>query len=262
MTKKYLLNILYYIIGIIIVALLFQVFSWIKNNEYFLPSVASIINNFFNLLTKGETWIAILLTIRNVFLSILLSFLIAVILALIATKFKVIYNILKPLMMIFRFIPLIIIITVLFYLFYRKEGITLYICVTSFLTPMIYEAIYQGISRIDKSYIDVYKLHSSFNLKILFRVYLPLTVGACKAAFLNAIGLGIKICLSVEFICSLDKTLGYLIKNEINSLEGYTNVYAYLIILIILSIILELLPLLVEYIYKKIKYRERKIILE
>ena len=259
MVKKYLKNSIFYIIGIILVGFVFQILSWIKNNDYFLPSVGDILGSFISLLGESSTWIGILYTIKNVFLSILLSFLIGIIFAVIAYKSNIIYQILKPLMMIFRFIPLIIIISILFYLFYRQDNITLYFCVCSFLVPMIYESVYQGIKGIEQPYIDVYKLHSSFNLKILFRVYLPLTVGACKSAFLNSIGLGIKICLSVEFICSMSKTLGFLIKNEINSLNGFTKVYGYLIILIIVSIILEVIPLLIGFIYNKIKYREREI---
>lgn len=258
MVKKYLKSTLYYVIGIILVGFIFQILSWIKNNDYFLPSIIDVLASFGKLIIKGNTWIAILYTIRNVLLSILLSFAIGILFAVLAYKFKIAYQILKPLMMLFRFIPLIIIINILFYLFYRREGITLYICVCSFLVPMIYESVYQGINSIDKSYIDVYKLNSSFNLIILFRVYLPLAASACKSSFLNSIGLGIKICLSVEFICGLNKTLGFLIKSEIDSYMGYTNVYAYLIILILLSIVLELLPLLIAFIYKKIKYRERK----
>lgn len=262
MNKKYLYNILFYVIGIILVGFIFQILSWIKNNDYFLPNIGEIFKSFLTLLGKGSTWIGILATIRNVFLSILLSFSIGVLSAVIAYKSNIIYQILKPLMMIFRFIPLIIIISILFYLFYRQDGITLYFCVCSFLVPMIYESVYQGIKGIERPYIDVYRLHSSFNLKILFRVYLPLTFGACKSSFLNSIGLGIKICLSVEFICSMTNTLGYLIKNEINSLEGFKDVYGYLLILILVSIILELIPIFISFIYKKIKYRERIIKLE
>ncbi len=259
MNKKYLLSALYYVIGIILVAFIFQILSWIKNNDYFLPPIGDVLKSFFTLLGESKTWMGILNTILNVILSILMSFAIGIIFAVIAYKSQIVYQILKPLMMLFRFIPLIIIISILFYLFYRQDGITLYFCVCSFLVPMIYEAVYQGLKGIDPAYLDVYRLHSSFNLIVLFKVYLPLTAGACKSSFLNSIGLGIKICLSVEFICSMTNTLGFLIKNEINSLEGFTNVYGYLIILIILSIILELIPILIGFIYNKIKYREREI---
>ena len=262
MNKKLHQNILFYILGIILVVFVFQILSWVKNNEYFLPNVGSIFSSFFTLLGNSNTWISIIYTIKNVFLSIILSFIIGIFFAVIAYKSNIIYQILKPLMMVFRFIPLIIVISILFYLFYRQDEITLYFCVCSFLVPMIYESVYQGIKGIDKSYIDVYRLHSSFNLKILFRVYLPLTFSSCKSAFLNSIGLGIKVCLSVEFICSMTNTLGFLIKNEINSLEGFTNVYAFLLILILISIILELIPILISYLYKKIKYREKEIKIE
>ncbi len=262
MINKYIKNAIYYIIGVIIIALIFQIVAWIKSNEYFFPNITDICLSFFKELTYGKTWIGMLNSTKNVVLTLLFSFVTALIFAVFAYKFNVVYKILKPLMMMFRFIPIVIIIDILFYVFYKQNTLILYLTVSTFLVPIVYEAIYQGISSIDKAYIDVYKLSSSFNLKILFKVYLPLSASACKSAFLNAIGIGIKICLSVEFLCSFRSTLGYLIKVEISSYDGYTDLYGYLIILIILSVILEAIPLLAMYIYKKIKYRERKIELE
>lgn len=259
MVKKYLKEALLYALGIVLIGFIFQILSWIKNNDFFLPNVFDILGAFFLELGESKTWIGILNTILNVVLTILMSFIIGTIFAVFAFKFDIVYKILKPLMMLFRFIPIVIIIDLLFYMLYKEYNLMLYISVCSFLVPMIYEALYQGIKSIDKSYIDVYKLHSSFNLKILFRVYFPLSLGACKSAFLNAIGIGIKICLSVEFMCSLRNTLGYLIKYEIGAMDGYTRLYGYIIILILVSIILELIPLLIGFIYKKYKYRERKI---
>lgn len=262
MTKKYIKNIIYYIIGVILIALAFQIVAWIQNNEYLFPNLGDILSSFFAELGETKTWIGIINTIKNVILTLLFSFIIGLLLAVLAYKVDIMYNILKPIMMLFRFIPIVIIIDILFYIFYKNHTAILYVSVSTFLIPMIYEAIYQGINGIDKSYIDVYRLHSSFNLKVLFRVYLPLTVGACKSAFLNAIGMGIKICLSVEFLCSFRSTLGYMIKQEIVNYDTYSRLYGYLILLIIMSIVLELIPLLIMFIYKKIKYREREIILE
>ena len=262
MINKYIKNAIYYIVGILLIALIFQIIAWVKSNDYFFPNVNDIVGSFFNELGRGKTWIGILNSSVNVILTILFSFAVALIFAVFAYKFSVVYKILKPLMMIFRFIPIVIIIDILFYMFYRQNALILYVTVSTFLVPIVYEAIYQGINSIDKSYIDVYRLSSSFNLRILFKVYLPLAASACKSAFLNAIGIGIKICLSVEFLCSFRDTLGFLIKVEISNYDGYTDLYGYLIILIILSVILEAIPLIVMFIYNKIKYRERKIELE
>ena len=90
MVKKYLKNSIFYIIGIILVGFVFQILSWIKNNDYFLPSVGDILGSFISLLGESSTWIGILYTIKNVFLSILLSFLIGIIFAVIAYKSNII----------------------------------------------------------------------------------------------------------------------------------------------------------------------------
>ena len=90
MVKNYLKNSLFYVIGIILVGFIFQIFSWVKNNDYFLPSVGDVLGCFLSLLGESNTWIGILMTIRNVFLSILLSFLIGIVFAVIAYKSNII----------------------------------------------------------------------------------------------------------------------------------------------------------------------------
>ena len=79
-----------------------------------------------------------------------------------------------------------------------------------------------------------------------------------KSSVINAIGLGIKISLSVEFIVHINDTLGILIYKKINSYEGYTDIFAYILVLIIVSLILEAIPYIISLIYNKIKHREEE----
>ena len=256
--KKRLLDILYFIIGLILIAIIYIILAAWKDETYFLPHLNDIFSAFFKLLGKGETYLGIFNTIKNLLLSLIVSFIIAIILAVIAYRFKIIYKILRSIMQISRFIPIIIIISLLYFIIFGHNYFIYFISVGSILIPIIYEAIYKALGAIPKEYIDVYKMHSKLTPYIIWKVYIPLIIPTIKSSIINAIGLGIKISLSVEFIVHINDTLGVLIYKKINSYEGYTNVFAYILVLIIVSLILEAIPYMISLIYNKIKHQEEE----
>ena len=256
--KKRLLDILYFIIGLILIAVIYIILAAWKDETYFLPHLNDIFSAFFKLLGKSETYLGILNTIKNLLLSLIVSFVIAIILAVIAYRFKIIYKILRPIMQISRFIPIIIIISLLYFIIFGHNYLIYFISVGSILIPIIYESIYKALGAIPKEYIDVYKMNSKLTPYIIWKVYIPLIMPTIKSSIINAIGLGIKISLSVEFIVHINDTLGILIYKKINSYEGYTDIFAYILVLIIVSLILEAIPYIISLIYNKIKHQEEE----
>ena len=263
MKKKILYDVLFFALGIVLICLVYEVFSLIKQDKYYFPGLEQVFKDFFKLLGRSNTYLSIFRTILNLVIAIAISFVAATIFAIIAYRFIGFYKTMRPLMALLRTMPIIIVINVIWFLLAMKhKDLVLYFSVFSVLFPIIYEAIYQSLISIDKQYIDAYKLYSNLKPIIIFRVYIPLAFESYKSSLINSIGLGIKIALSVEFIIGIKDTLGYLIQRNINGYSGFSMTYAYLIILVIVSALLELLPLLIGFIYKKIKYREREIILE
>ena len=252
MKNKILKNISLYAIGLLILILIYFIASIIKNDSYFLPGIDLIFKSFIELIITSNTYISLLKTLLNVLISLIIAFIFAIIFASIAYRFNKLYLILKPLMSILRSIPIIIIINVIWYLLMMEnKQLVLYFSVFSVLFPIIYEAIYQALNAIDKSYIDVYKINSNLTFYIIIRVYIPLVFESFKSSLINSIGLGLKIALSVEFICSIKDTLGYYINRELKGYDGFSKTYAYLIILIIVMLILEIIPYIIGYFYKK-----------
>lgn len=254
--KKRLLDILYFIIGLILIAVIYIILAAWKDETYFLPHLNDVFLAFFKLLGRSETYLGILNTIKNLLLSLMVSFFIAIALAVIAYKFKVIYKILRPIMQISRFIPIIIIVSLLYFIIFGHNYFIYFISVGSILIPIIYESIYNALCSIPREYIDVYKMNSKLTPYIILKVYIPLIMPTIKSSIVNAIGLGIKISLSVEFIVHINDTLGTLIYKKINSYDGYTSVFAYMLILIMVSLILEAIPHIISIIYNKIIHKE------
>ena len=240
---------IYYSCGILLVALILQILSLIKNNEIFFPNVLDITKSFFSLLGEANTYLCIGTTLLELLISLAISFVIGVALGVLSGVSDAIYRILKPLMSILRTLPIIVLIVLLMLL--TKLNYAPVIASTLVLIPIIYEGTSQGIKTIDKNLIDVYKLNSDLTFNIVLKVYLPLISSHSKSSFVSALGMGIKILITCEYICGVSNTLGRQIILASQNLE-YEKIYAYSFILVILIMLIELLPNLISFIYRKI----------
>ena len=150
-------------------------------------------------------------------------------------------QLLKPLMIMLRSIPMIVLVVIIMVL--TKYPKVPYIAASLALIPLISEATCEGCRRIDKELIDVYRLNSNFSLRILFSVYLPLMTGYLKQAFINAVGVGIKIIVTTEYLVQSKNSLGKAVYSSAYFNE-YQEIYAYALIMIILVLLVTGLPLL------------------
>ena len=250
---KRLKNTIYYCVGIILFTILLQIISMIVNNDLFFPNVLEIIKSFGKLLVTGKTYLYILNTLLELIIAILLSFVIGALLAIIASRHIAIYKIFKPIMIILRCLPIIILFILL--LVAIKNKFVAAISTILVLVPLVYEATYQGLISIDRDMLDVYRMNSKLTPRVIFNVHLPLVSSHSKEAYINAIGMAIKILITTEYLSGKNNVIGNAINNSMNALN-YADIYAYSFILVILVIILELIPSFVHFIFIKIKTKK------
>ncbi|MBQ9124814.1 MAG: ABC transporter permease subunit, partial [Acholeplasmatales bacterium] len=165
-------KILIYVLSIFVLYLAIILLSNSYNNEVILPHPNSMIKEFFNLLGDGDTYTYIGNTLKTLIISIIFCFIIGLVLGVLAGIFKYIRYFLKPWITIMRSLPLASLI-ILIMLLVELDN-TPYIVCGLVLIPIIYEGICNAIMDINKEYIDVYKLESNLNFKVIFKVYLPL----------------------------------------------------------------------------------------
>ena len=230
-------NIILYIIGIILLFLLIELLSLIINNPLIFPNIFVIFKEIFIILTNGRFYISLGTTILELFISIIIVFILGITLGLIAGINQNISIILKPIMSFLRCIPIIVIIISALIIFSNNRIIPI-ISIILILLPIVYEGVLEGTKNIDRSLIDVYRLDSKININIIIKVYLHLINSHIKEVFVSSIGLGIKALITIEYICGIKNTIGNLIMNGVNDIN-YVSIYAYTIILALLIILLE-----------------------
>ena len=247
---------IYYSLGVILLIVIFQIFSMAMNDNFIVPSVGSIFSDFFILLTKGSTYSYIGYTLLDLVISLLIAILIGVILGSIAGIKPCMYKVFKPIMSFFRILPVIVLI--LMVMLYSTLGYVPMVVSTMVLIPVIHEGVYQGIIKVDKDIVNAYRLDTAFNLRVLFNIYLPLIGSSFTSAAISALGLGIKVVVTAEYICGSSNSLGRAIINCLNNLE-YSKLYAYSIILIILILLIELIPRAIASLIKYIKIINKRL---
>ena len=109
------------------------------------------------------------------------------------------------------------------------------------LIPVISEAACEGCRRIEPELIDVYRLNGGFSFSVLRQVYIPLMAGYLRQAYVNAVGSGIKLAVTTEYLVQTRNSLGKAIYSSVYFNE-YQDIYAYALIMILLVLLISELP--------------------
>lgn len=235
-------NTLVFCLGIILIGVLIQILGKIKGNPLVFPGVLEILRSFSRLLSDSRTYHLILTTLMHLFVSLAVSSMIGVSLGVAEGLCPFLKKILSPLMIMLRSIPMIVIVVIIMVL--SDYSFVPYISACMILVPLISEAACEGCIRIDRELVDVYRLNSSFSPRILFWVYLPLMSGYLRQAYVNAVGMGIKIIITTEYLVQTKNSLGKAVFSS-SYFNNYDEIYAYALIMIILVLLLTEIPVLI-----------------
>lgn len=222
-------------LGVVLIGCLLQAAGTAKGDVLVFPGVGEIMKAFVRLLTEQQTWRMIGTTMGHVVVSMLVATAAGVALGVAQGLCRFLRMLLSPLMALLRAIPMIVLIVVVMVLTsYDRVPV---IASTLILVPMISEAACEGCLRIDRELIDVYRMNSALNLRVLFRVYLPLMAGYLRQSWINAVGMAVKLAVSTEYLVQTRNSLGKAIHQSAYFFD-YQDIYAYALIMILLVLLL------------------------
>lgn len=229
-----------FLLGLLLVALLLQCASSAKQDSLVFPSLPAILRAFFQLLTRGATYRLIGTTLLHLFISLSIASLIGLALGWLEGSCRSLRVLFTPLMTLFRSIPLVVLVVVVMVL--AAYRLVPYIVSVIILIPIISEAACEGYLHIDRELKDICRLNGGVTCYSIFHVYLPLMAGYIRQAYINAVGMGIKIIVSAEYLVQTKNSLGKAVNTSIY-FSDYQNIYAYALIMILLVVLLSELPL-------------------
>ncbi len=245
--KTKLLNTISFVFGIFLIAFLVQLASVLKGDNLVFPDIIKIIKTFFLLLSKKETYLLIATTFFHLLVTLVISFLFGLLTGLFQGFSNFFHKLTSPLMSLLRSMPMIVL-TVIIMVLSDYQNVP-YIVTSLVLIPIISEAVCHGIKNIDRDLIDAYLLFTNFNLKVFFTVYIPLIKGYLHQAFVNSVGMGIKVIVTAEYLVQCRNSLGKAVF-ESTYFNEYEEIYAYALIMVLIVLLVTKLP---DFQLKKIK---------
>ena len=242
------LNTLAFCLGILLVGVLIQAAGWLKGDKLVFPGVGEILQAFVRMLGEGRTWKQIGTTLLHLAEALAAAAVIGTGLGLVQGKSPFVRALLKPLMTLLRSIPMIVM-TVIIMVLTKYDRVPL-IASALMLIPLISEATAEGLRRIEPEMIDVYRMNSGFTPRVLFSVYLPLMAGYLQQAYINAVGMGIKLAVTTEYLVQARDSLGKAVYSSAYFNE-YAEIYAYALIMILLAVLVSEAPRVIKRIIPK-----------
>ena len=232
-------ELLAFVFGILLVGALIQAAGWLKGDALVFPGVDVILRAFFRLLLTGRTWLLIGTSLWHLLLSMAVSSAAGLLLGMAEGLSDFARAMLRPLMNLLRSIPMIVLVVIIMVLMpYPRVPVA---ASSLILIPIISEAVCEGCRGIEPELIDVYRLNSGLNGRILLQVYLPLMAGYLRQAWVNAAGMGLRLAISTEYMVQTRNSLGKAVYSS-SYFNEYQDIYAYALIMILLVLAIGGLP--------------------
>ena len=226
------------LLGIILIGLFLQL-AGSHSSRLIFPGIGAILNRFMVLIGKGETWRMILTTLVHLLAALLISTLLGILTGSLMGLFPPVRRLFTPLLACLRSLPMIVLVIIIMVLNrYRNVPV---IATTLVLFPLFCESCSEGIRRIDQELLDVYRINGSFSPRVFVLVHLPLMTGYIRQSYQNAVGMGIKVAVTSEYLVQAAGSLGKAVFSSFYFSE-YADIYAYALIMILLVMMLTEVP--------------------
>ena len=237
-------------LGIVLIGVVVQAAGALKGDALVFPGVDEIMRAFFRLIMAEKTYALIWTTMKHLIASMAVSAVIGVTLGMAMGMLPFLRKLLQPMMILLRSLPMVILIVIIMVVADYAQVPVLASSIV--LVPMIAEAACEGCVRIDKELIDVYRMNSGFGMKVLFHVYLPLMAGYLRQAWVNAVGMGVKLAVSTEYLVQTKNSLGTAVHTS-GYFNEYQDIYAYALVMILLVLVVSEGPVLIGKLISRMK---------
>ena len=228
-------------------AIVFWVIVWFViakavNVDIIVPSPYSVWKAFCQLIVTEDFWLSTAVSFFRVICGVGISFLIGCIAAYLIWRSKIMNTLLSPLLSIIKATPVASFI-IIAWIWFDTSLLPIFIA-SLIVIPIITSNVLQGISSVNKDLVEVAKVYKFSIFKKLLRLYVPSVAPYFIAACKSSLGMAWKASVAAEMIVLSKNSIGREIyETKLYSMEA-APVFAWTIVIIILSIVIEKLIIL------------------
>lgn len=233
--REYTLN-KYQLLGMILIAAIWQGFYKVIGNSVILPSPLEALIALKELITSEQFLKTIITTLSRTMISFLIAFVLSIVIGIIAALNKWFYDLIFPMISLFKTVPtMAIVILALIWLTNKKAPILI---ATLMVLPILYEAVIKGIRDVDPKLLGMAKVYDVKTIYKIKDIYIPSVLYNIGAIFSSTIGLCLKLVIGGEVLGQPPLSIGTSIQTE----KMYLNtagVLAWIMVLVILSLLID-----------------------
>ncbi|GAU78798.1 ABC transporter permease [Fusibacter sp. 3D3] len=210
--------------------------SIIIGKSYILPSPWVSLKSLIQVVSDASFLPTIVMTLIRVLICVSMSIVVGVLLGLIAGQFKFMEHLLKPLLLITRTLPTIVIIV---YVILWMPNTLSPIFVTFLVTfPIVYANTLEGYHQTDLKLIEMAQIYEVHYKKVIQNIYIPSILPYLRSSIIAITSLGLKIVIASEVLSQTPSSIGRSFQMAKINIQTET-VFAWALVTIVLSILLD-----------------------
>lgn len=229
-------TVLYWLSGIIIFILLWQLLALLFGWSIILPPPPEVFQTMGNLCLNPDTGMAALQTAWKVLLSLALVLIIGIALGLLLGMFKALYEMMRPIIMVIQAVPVISWLTLVIFAWGIGWRGPVFITFLALL-PMALLTTVSGVRNLDHKLLEMARVYKVPAGRVFKDIYIGSLLPFVAAIIDVSIGQAWKVILVTEYLCG-NSGLGVKILSSRYAVDS-TGVYAYTLLAVILGIVTE-----------------------
>lgn len=233
---------IYFILGIIFLLGVWVISSILINNSGILPNIDEVSYILVNILKDQNTYLLLGNTFLKIFIALSVSFIIALLLAMLSLLNEKVEYFIRPLIVFFKSIPIVAVVMVLIIMFFKQNVRFIGTIVAScfVIIPIVFESILVGFKTVDETIIQAARLDYVSGFKLIRKIHLPIALPHVISGLISSFGMGLKVMVMSEAIMNPNDSIGQLIGLH-SSMGDISIVLAYSILLLIIVIVIDYL---------------------
>lgn len=240
-TVKFILSILFWIV-------VWEVAARLINHSYLLPTLPQTLVALWKIVYSGRFFSAVFLSILRVVSGLVIGTLLAIILAALSYRFEIVKMLFSPLVSVVKSTPIASVI-ILLWIMLSGNLLAIFISVLMVL-PIVWQNLIDGYNSIDNELLEVCHVFNFSYRKRLKVLIIPTLIKYFIPALITSVGLAWKAVISAEIIAYVNNSIGQFINDSKYNFDT-PSVFAWTLIVIIFSLILEKLTKYLLARYKK-----------
>ena len=227
---------IYYVAAVLVWIVVWAVLSAFVGEEIFLPSPVSVVKSLFSLIPQPSFWKAVVFTLSRVIVGIVLSSVIAIVLAVLSSFSEKLEVLLSPLVKAVRSIPVAsVIILVLLWVKSRNLSVVISSLV---VFPVIYTSVLSGMKNTSPLLLEMASNYSVGRRKKIRYIYISSVFPYLKTGMRTAVGFAWKSAVAAEVIGLPKNSIGTaLYEAKIYLLTS--DLFSWTLVIVILSALFE-----------------------